>query len=336
MNSKFRIALLVSLFCTLVAPLRAQNNPFIGSWALTLPKGEPGWLGVSNVNGTLRASLLWVSGSVEPLQSAHVSGDKLELTRVHRSERKDASGKTVRTNLTENITATLNGDDMTLSSRMPRASGSSTESTFHGKRLPDPGPAPDLSQVKFGPPIVLFDGKDLGGWRPVEEGAFNGWSARDGLLVNTQEKPAPGGRKKSYANLRTDREFNDFKLTLETRLAKGGNSGVYIRGIYEVQVADTYGKRLDSHNMGAIYSRITPTAAAEKPPGEWQTMEITFVKRHATVVLNGQKIIDNKPVLGCTGGALWSDVFRPGPIMLQGDHTGIEYRNIVIQPVAED
>ena len=157
---------------------------------------------------------------------------------------------------------------------------------------------------------------------------------KDGLLVNevSQEEGKP---HKNYGNLRTDRVFEDFNLTLETRLAKGGNSGVYLRGIYEVQVADTYGKPLDPHNMGAIYSRIKPTVSAEKAPGEWQTMDITLVDRHVTVILNGQKIIDNQPVLGCTGGALWSDVTRPGPIYLQGDHTGIEYRNIVLKPVVK-
>jgi hypothetical protein len=100
-------------------------------------------------------------------------------------------------------------------------------------------------------------------------------------------------------------------------------------------VADTYGKPLDPHNMGAIYSRIKPTVSAEKRPGEWQTMDITLVDRHVTVVLNGQRIINNQPVLGCTGGALSSDVTRPGPIYLQGDHTGIEYRNIVLKPVVK-
>jgi hypothetical protein len=135
--------------------------------------------------------------------------------------------------------------------------------------------------------------------------------------------------------LRTDQEFEDFNLRLETRLAKGGNSGVYSRGIYEVQVADTCGKPLNEHNMGAIYSRIKPTVAAEKPAGTWQTMDITLVHRHVTVILNGKKIIDNQPLLGCTGGALWSDVTRPGPVYLQGDHTGIEYRNIVLKPMVK-
>jgi hypothetical protein len=102
-----------------------------------------------------------------------------------------------------------------------------------------------------------------------------------------------------------------------------------------VQVADTCGKPLDSHHMGGVYSRICPTVAAEKPAGEWQTMDITLADRHVTVILNGKKIIDNQPVLGCTGGALTSDEFRPGPLYLQGDHTSVDYRNMVIRPVVK-
>ena len=119
------------------------------------------------------------------------------------------------------------------------------------------------------------------------------------------------------------------------RVPKDGNSGIYLRGIYEVQVADTYGKRRDPHNMGAIYSRIAPSESAEKPAGEWQTFDITLCERHATVILNGKKIIDNQPLLGCTGGALSSDEMRPGPIYLQGDHAGVEYRNVVLRPIVE-
>ena len=85
--------------------------------------------------------------------------------------------------------------------------------------------------------------------------------------------------------------------------------------------------------MGGVYSRITPSVAAEKPAGQWQTMDITLLDRHVTVILNGKTIIDNEPLLGCTGGALWSDEFKPGPIYLQGDHTGVNYRNIVLKPI---
>ena len=100
-------------------------------------------------------------------------------------------------------------------------------------------------------------------------------------------------------------------------------------------IAESFGKPLDSHNMGALYSRITPSVAAEKPIGDWQTFDITLVDRHLTVVLNGRTIIDNQPVLGFTGGAMSSDEFKPGPIWLQGDHTNIDYRNIVVRPVAK-
>jgi hypothetical protein len=87
--------------------------------------------------------------------------------------------------------------------------------------------------------------------------------------------------------------------------------------------------------MGAIYSRICPTEAAERPAGQWQSFDITLVDRHVTLILNRKKIIDNRPLLGCTGGALWSDQFRPGPIYLQGDHSGASYRNMVLTPVAK-
>lgn len=112
-----------------------------------------------------------------------------------------------------------------------------------------------------------------------------------------------------------------------------GNSGVYLRGMYEIQVMDSYGKETDSHNMGAVYSRIKPSTAAEKPAGQWQTMDITLCDRHITVKLNGTTIIDNQPVYGPTGGALSGDVLAPGPIYLQGDHGKVSYRNMVLKPI---
>jgi len=310
----------------------AAENPWLGAWELTIPGGGAGWLGVEERGGQLQASLLWGGGSVLPLEAARVDDGKLILTRIQTVDRKDTAGKTVKTRITETITAMASGDDLKLVTVKPRANGSGDDKAeFTGKRQPPPPPAPDLSKVKFGEPISLFNGQDLSGWRLTEPGADSGWRVKDGVLVNdvTQETGKP---RKHFGNLRTDREFEDFNLKLETRVAKGGNSGVYLRGIYEVQVADTFGKPLDSHNMGAIYSRITPTSAAEKPPGEWQTLDITLADRHVTVLLNGTKIVDNQPIAGCTGGALWSSISRPGPLYLQGDHTGIEYRNLVLRP----
>jgi hypothetical protein len=310
----------------------AADNPYLGSWMLTIPGGGAGWLGVEEADGGLKASLLWGGGSVLPLASAKLEDGKLIVTR-NQERRVREGGQEVKKTIVETITATAEGDTLRLELLTPRDNGQGQNRLrFSGKRTPPMPPAPDLASVKFGEPIQLFNGQNLDGWRLTAPSGINGWSVKDGLLVNTVVQE-PGQPHKHFGNLRTDREFEDFNLTLETRLAKDGNSGVYVRGIYEVQVADTYGRPTDPHNMGAIYSRIKPTVAVEKPPGEWQTMDITYVDRHVTVILNGTKIIDNQPIPGCTGGALWSDVTRPGPIYLQGDHTGIEYRNIVLRPV---
>lgn len=315
--------------------LCAAGNPFPGDWALTIPGGAAGWLGVRESGGELKASMLWGGGSVFALESAKLDGEKLVLTRKHNIERKNAEGKREKVTLLETITCVAQGDSIQMSSVRPRGNGQGEDkAVFSGKRQPALPPAPDLSRVKFGAPRNLFNGKDLAGWRLTNPNAVNGWSAKDGLLVNNpvQEEGKP---HKNYGNLRTDEEFDDFELKLEVRVSQNQNSGIYLRGIYEVQVADTYGRGLDSHNMGGVYSRIRPTVSAEKPPGQWQTMEATLLDRHITVILNGKKIIDNQPVEGCTGGALWSDVMRPGPLYLQGDHTGVEYRNIQLRPVVK-
>jgi hypothetical protein len=301
----------------------AGASPFVGDWALTIPGGGAGWLGVSDTP-TPSAQIMWGAGSVLPVKSVKVEGNTLVLTREERSRQGGV--------ITETISATSeDGQTLKLTTIKKRPDGSEFgKADFTGKLQPPIPPAPDLSKVKFGPEIQLFNGKDLAGWDLTDPKSDNGWLVKDGLLTNDQSD-----RTKHYGNLRTDREFEDFNLTLEANVAKGGNSGVYIRGIYEIQVADTMGRKLDSHNMGAVYSRITPTQSAEKPAGEWQTLDITFVDRHMTVVLNGKKIIDNQPVHGCTGGALFSDVTRPGPIYLQGDHTGAQYRNIVLKPIVK-
>jgi Domain of Unknown Function (DUF1080) len=328
-------ALLVAAGITSAAD---ADNPFVGNWALTIPGGGAGWLGITHEKGYYDGGILWGGGSVDPLASVFFSDDTMTMyaVRLHEFKRKDATGKVVRTQqFPEAIVVRLDGDDLKLVQMLPRDNGEGIiREEFTGKRIPPVPAQPDLSQVKFGAPIPLFNGQNLEGWKLTDPNQVNGWSVENGLLVNhpTQQEGKP---HINYGNLRTEKEFEDFNLTLETRVTRGQNSGIYLRGIYEVQVSDTFGRRLDSHNMGGIYSRITPTAAAEKPAGEWQTFDLTLVNRHVTVILNGVKIIDNQPLLGCTGGALWSDQFRPGPIYLQGDHTGIEYRNIVLKPVGK-
>jgi 3-keto-disaccharide hydrolase len=162
----------------------------------------------------------------------------------------------------------------------------------------------------------IFSGRDLAGWHVL---GTNEWEADNGILRN----------KKSGGNLVTDAKFTDFKLHVEFRYPAGGNSGIYLRGRYEVQVADT-GDELEVGSLGAVYGFLEPSDPAAKKPGEWQTFDVTLVGRMITVVLNGTTIISNREIPGPTGAALDSDEGAPGPLLLQGDHTAIEYRNITI------
>jgi len=313
------------------------SDALLDRWALTIPGGSAGWLELKKENGWYDGSILWGGGSVLPVASVTIDGDTATVTRVREVERKDAAGKVVRKQqLTETLTAKAEGDTIRLTRLAPRPDGSGFDrAEFTGKRIPALPARPNLSKVKYGAPVTLLGTKDLAGWRLIETNAPNGWSVTDGVLHNRPAEAAPGQPKVRYGNLRTDREFEEFNLTLKVNVPQGSNSGVHLRGIYEVQVFDSYGKALDLHNMGAVYSRITPTVAAEKPAGEWQTLNITLVDRHATVVLNGKTIIDNQPLAGCTGGAMWSDQFRPGPLFLQGDHGPVSYRNMVLRPVVK-
>lgn len=295
-------------------------SPLVDRWALTIPSGGAGWLGVIEKDGALSSSILWGGGSVVPTQDTKIEGEKLIVTRVSKTKTEEI--------VTETITAEARGDELKLTTVKAKADGKEFgKAEFTGHRIPPIPARPDLSKVKFGDAIEIFNGKDLTGWRLVKPESDNGWSVVDGVLQNRVEKG------KHFGNLRTEKEFEDFNLKLEIRTQTGSNSGIYLRGVYEIQVAETFGQPLDSHNMGALYSRITPLVAAEKPSGEWQTMDITLVDRHVSVILNGKTLIDNQPALGCTGGALTSDEMKPGPLFLQGDHTDIDYRNIVLKPV---
>jgi hypothetical protein len=174
-------------------------------------------------------------------------------------------------------------------------------------------------------PEPIFNGKDLSGWEPFGSGNYtkNNWVAKDGSLVNLE-----GG-----ANLRTTRKFGDFKLHVEFNCPEKGNSGIYLRGRYEVQVS--CGGRPGGNpvqGLGAVYGYLAPSPRVTAKGGDWQTYDITLVGRNVTIAYNGQTIIDSQEIPGITGGALDSNEGEPGPFYIQGDHTGgIQFRNITVQ-----
>ena len=331
------------LFISLALPSGAQNSPvtpFLGSWALSLDyeDNNAGWLEVSQLPGYIDSKILWRWGSVYPVDYSMIFMGNLLL--VHGTDvvrEKDETGKPLRTQhpIYWFDVEKDGADRIKGSANFPNPDGIEFEVvSFTGKRIPPIGEAPDRTSIRYGKALELFNGRNLKGWEMLNPNSVNGWTVVDGVLFNNPVQKE-GQEHISYGNLRTTDTFEDFKLSLEVNVPAGSNSGVYLRGIYEVQVQDSYGKPLDPHNMGALYSRITPSEAAEKPAGEWQEMEMTLYKRYLTVVLNGKTIIDNQPVQGVTGGAMSSDEFIPGPIYLQGDHGEVSYRNIVLTPIAE-
>ena len=306
-----------------------SKKDFFGMWTLDIEGGSVGWLQVHDKNGFLDADLLWQGGSVEPVSNVYfVDNSTLEVTRTREVKRSE-DRKHI---LTQTYQFVRKGDKLTGVLTEPARDGVGVNKTkFKGWKLPDPGAAPDLSKVKYGTPVQLFNGKDLTGWKLINPKQANGFKVVDGALVNDPVNQE--GQRVNFGNLRTESEFEDFKLDLEVNVPEHSNSGVYLRGMYEIQVVDSYGSALDSHNMGALYSRLKPSVSAEKKGGEWQTMSIILCNRHVTVSLNGVKIIDNQPVYGPTGGAMQADVFKAGPIYLQGDHGKVSYRNMVLTPI---
>ena len=322
---------LIAIFVMVAFNAKAQDpkKEFFGMWTLEIENGSVGWLQVHSNDGFTDADLLWQGGSVEPVSNVYfVDNTTLEVTRI-REINKSADRKHI---VTQTYRFVRKGDKLTGVLSEPARDGVGlTETKFKGWKLPDVPAAPDLSKVKYGVPIQLFNGKDLTGWKLINPKQANGFKVVNGVLVNDPVNPE--GQRVNFGNLRTEKEFEDFKLTLEVNVPEKSNSGVYLRGMYEIQVVDSYGKELDSHNMGGLYSRVKPTVAAEKKGGEWQTMEMILCDRHVTVVLNGTKIIDNQPVYGPTGGAMQADVFKAGPIYLQGDHGKVSYKNLVLTPI---
>jgi len=177
---------------------------------------------------------------------------------------------------------------------------------------------------KPGKPIDLFNGKDVSGWLCQDPRRPMGWFVKDGILMN---------EGKGANNIYTQQKFNDFKLDVEFNVDPESNSGVYLRGRYEIQILDSPGRPLDVHSQGALYGFTVPAVNANKPAGEWQTYEITLIANRVTVILNGTKIIDNGEVPGITGGALDANEKGPGPILLQGDHGRVQFRKVHLTPL---
>ncbi len=290
------------------------KDPVLGNWGLKLgyDRMNAGHMIVSrDTDGNAQALVLWRWASPTPRKNVAIVGNKLSF---------ELGGGVV-------VEGEVKGNEFTGVAKK----GDKVETTVSGWRNP-PIKSATTKDAKLGEPIdLLADGLD--GWKLMDTKAKNGWSFKDGVLSNALGLRPDGKWAGGGSNLMTKRDdFYDFNLEYDVRVPKNSNSGVYLRGRYECQVLDSYGKPVDCHNMAAYYGRVVPKVAAEKKPGEWQHVSVTLYKRHMTVVLNGITIIEDAPVVGVTGGAIDADEFAPGPIYLQGDHSDADFKNMILRP----
>ncbi|MFL6451171.1 MAG: DUF1080 domain-containing protein [Bryobacteraceae bacterium] len=304
-----RFLLGAGLVCPLVLGIVAQgaSNPFIGRWDFDVqtPSGErANWLGVSEKGGKLDVWFQPTGGHVHQVPDAHIKGNRLSFTAAPATPKKPA--------MTWELTA--EGGKLTGTQKQ---GSDSTQLT--GVR------APELKHAfpkAWGTPEPLFNGKNLDGWEPIGDTANNHWVVKDGVLLNE----AHG------ANLKSTRSFEDFKVHFEVNCPAEANSGFYLRGRYEMQLAyEPQEHEPIERSMGAIYGRIPPEKELPQTPNKWESFDITLVGRTVTIVRNGTTIVNAKDIEGITGGALDADEGKPGPFYIQGDHTGgLKFRNITV------
>ena len=306
---------LIALAATWLAPVAAQQqNPFLGRWNLIGTGENAGsvyWLEVKESGGQLSGTFLNRTSSPFPLVSIKIENGELLFRPRGRDEK--TPGPEFR--------AKADGDKLTGSVQMPQG-----VRTFVGVRPLAWPPANANGKHTFGKPVDLFDGKTLDAWEVQHKTRPIKWTVVDGAMTN--EPPQAN-------NLISKEKFRDFRIVAEYKLDKDSNSGIYLRGRYEVQVLDDFGKPANKNSHMSIYGWTPPSGNASKAAGEWQTMEATVVGNKVTVLLNGQKVHDNATLEAFTGGALDADESEPGPIMLQGDHGKVWYRKVTVTPITK-
>ncbi len=304
---RFAAALLAVVLPTRPAVRSVSPESIIGRWDFTIAgpdRALPSWLEVRpSGNGYLVGQFVGVVGMARPISRVEFTDGTMRFAIPPQWEQ----GK----------------GDLQVEGRLQDDALAGTITYPDGKRMNWTAKrAPSLRRAAtpaWGAPIRLFNGTDLTGWHAL---GTNQWRAVNGVLTSP----------KSGANLVTDRTFTDYQLHLEFRYPKGSNSGVYQRGRYEVQIEDSLTTVPQNDLLGGVYGFIAPSEVAAKKPGEWQAFDITLVGRLITVVANGKTVVCNREIPGITGGALDSNEGEPGPLLLQGDHGPIEYRNITLRP----
>lgn len=284
-----------------------DTSAIVGRWDITVDvdgKMKPSWLEI-RISGhkTLVGQFVGTEGSARPISRLHYENGIMSFSIPPQWEKEPNDLQVVgslKNGNFEGVMVFSNGKKYSwTANRAPAARRTSTP--------------------EWGEPVDLLAGNTLDAWHATGQ---NQWKIENGVLSSPR----------SGSNLVTNEKFNDFKLHLEFKYPKGSNSGVYLRGRYEVQIIDSKGMEPSDILFGGVYGFLTPGEMAAKDAGEWQSMDITLIGRMVTIEANGKTVIHNQAIPGITGGALDSHEGEPGPLMLQGDHGPIEFRNIVITP----
>ena len=315
MKKKMTVVMLLFVVMTAASSLWAQaQKPFLGKWDI-MGKTEKDtyvyWLEVTNAGGKLAGNFLNRGGSVLKLPEIAIEKNELVFSigadPKNPDRPKPVHRATVKNGKLVGVLDTGKEKINWVGIRPPK---------WKNKPI-------DPAGLKYGKPIELYNSKSLTGWTLQYPSKPSGWSVVDGILQN---EPRAN-------NIISEQKFKDFKVQLEYKLEPKSNSGLYLRGRYELQIMDDAGSAPNIHSQMAIYSRVAPSSNASKPAGEWQSAEAIVVGNHVTVLLNGKKVQDNSVLEGITGGALDSYEGDPGPIMIQGDHGRIWIRKAVITPI---
>lgn len=315
MANRRYVQAVVKILCVITvlsatALAQAPAKAILGRWDLTLttPAGElPSWLEISEDQGAPKIVMVGVTDHATPLKTFSVKGAEVDFVSPKAEEGFNAD---------MHFKGKLSGHELAGTVTDPAG----TVWQWKGVR------APELKRThppKWGKPIAMFNGKDLTGWVPRNPSSGEAWKVEDGTLV----------KEGNGSDLVSTSKFEDFKLHIEFNCGVKANSGVFLRGRYEVQVETESAAEPNSHHTGGVYGFLDPVPEQPRRPDVWQTFDITLVGRTVTVVQNGVTVIDHKEIPGITGGALDSHEGLPGPIYLQASEVGrVAYRNIVITP----
>jgi 3-keto-disaccharide hydrolase len=213
-----------------------------------------------------------------------------------------------------------------------------------------------LSQAGEKRAATPFNGKDLAGWKLKGKEEKSKWKVGhaeiDAQKPNQLTFKAATGPDAELVNIAgggvdiyTEEKWGDCTIEVELMVPKGSNSGIYVMGEYEVQVLDSYGRqKVGPSDLGGLYGASAPRLNAARKPGEWQKFVIDFQvprfqngtktanAKFLKVVLNDQVIHENVEMKGPTPSGVTGKEHPTGPLMFQGDHGPVAFRNIRVIP----